>query len=188
MVSGRAWRSRRWGGLQLRADPPGSGVPYSMAEPQLGRRAELRAEPGFGRARSRDPRGHCVPDAGREEGPVVGAMFLIILFLIRHAWSPFTMRNYMALGGLGAASLFLMKDNDAMRKKLILGVVLGGLSWGWSSFRGFKRLRAACRGGPASRTERHRTRPPDQGRPAELVGKTGARCGTGSRRDKYRLK
>ncbi len=64
---------------------------------------------------------------GVKKRPVVGAMFLIILFLIRQCLVTLSRGGiYMAVGGLGAASLFLMKDH-AMRKKLILGVVLGGL-------------------------------------------------------------
>ena len=61
---------------------------------------------------------------GAKKRPVAVAMFLIILFLIRQCLVTLSRGGiYMALGGLAAASIFLMKDR-AMRKKLILGVFL----------------------------------------------------------------
>jgi len=58
---------------------------------------------------------------------VIGTMFVIILFLIRQCLVTLSRGGiYMALGGLAAASFFLMRDH-ALRKKLIIGVVLSGL-------------------------------------------------------------
>jgi O-antigen ligase len=58
---------------------------------------------------------------------VIAAMFAVILFLIRQCLVTLSRGGiYMAMGGLAAASFFLMKDN-ALRKKLIIAVVLSGL-------------------------------------------------------------